>query len=129
MRGRHVLAVLTILGLFLQAAAVVRHHLGMIGHPVSQTAETSERSQFRADFCHYDDGSGVANKSGPSPLANVKSCPICTGLCAAGLFPAPGLVMETILLEVRGGNIFATRNFIHAPLLSHPPGRGPPAVA
>lgn len=126
---------LAILGVLLHAAMLVRHGVTRIGQEQQALTLSEAGPPGNLDFsliCHSpkaDSASlGKLLPQGAPPAGN-KDCPICSGLCAAAVMPAP-LITMSLVLRLDFQHRWPPRDLRVETLKQvRPPGRGPPAFA
>ncbi len=136
MRGRRYIALLAIVGLLVQAAAVVRHHLVMlagalaVAGPVENASSTGSPLSTNV-ICHAAADASGKSGSGSRPADPPKGkggCPICSGLASSVLLTAPAVTPLALYepSETSGVQVLARL----ATIIDHglPSVRGPPSL-
>lgn len=136
MRAR-ITALIIVMGLLVQAFALVRHNATVIGNALggdtSGVATSGIASLMRdlvASICHPAGGGDTAalpgsDRNGDSPTS---SCPVCNGLVSAYGLPAP----DSPVLEMRLSTVIVAFQAFDERVRTHrfirPQSRGPPVL-
>ncbi len=128
MRARFI-ALLILLGLFAQSAAVVRHAGMLVSTALAADSVSSLDRDILAAMCMPGE-SALGLPLAPSDTGKASStCPVCNGLATAFLLDAPDLAVSDVRPAVRLVLFPALDLRDKSERHIRPQSRGPPAVA
>ena len=133
-----VTALLIILGLLAQGAALVRHHAILLSQALAAEAATVTDPSLRAllgdlltAICHSDgtDANAALQPAGGSTPDGQPTCPICNGLASVFSLPPPAGPFEQIAFHSQTIEFAAFDERHRTHRFIRPQSRGPPLAA
>lgn len=127
MRSRTWICLMALIGVLLHAGALARHNGVMVSAQMQHQALVADLHQLCNPAAGPVDPASLPSVPRPSDAQN--GCPVCSGLAAPLIVPAPHMVALRASLGQPDHPAPIAAVLSELPRSLHPPARGPPSLA